>query len=93
MNSKKGLKLAILLTVAVLSSGLTGLLLSAEQRRTNAKREQKMYKKLTSAERRVIVHKGTEAPFSGEYNNHFKKGVQDLFVKENSSKLRRSMNG
>jgi peptide methionine sulfoxide reductase msrA/msrB len=34
-----------------------------------------MYRKLTTAERRVIVHKGTEAPFSGEYNNHFEKGV------------------
>lgn len=33
------------------------------------------YKKLTPEEQRVIVNKGTEAPFSGEYNDHFEKGV------------------
>ncbi len=35
----------------------------------------KMSKKLTAEEKRVIVHKGTERPFSGEYNDHFEKGV------------------
>jgi len=30
--------------------------------------------KLTKEEERIIVHKGTEAPFSGEYDNHFAKG-------------------
>ncbi len=34
-----------------------------------------MYKKLTPAEERVIMHKGTERPFSGEYDKHFEKGV------------------
>jgi peptide methionine sulfoxide reductase msrA/msrB len=38
-------------------------------------KEQKMYRKLTDAEERIIVHKGTEPPFSGKYNNHFEKGV------------------
>jgi peptide methionine sulfoxide reductase msrA/msrB len=33
------------------------------------------YNKLTSDEERVIVHKGTEAPYSGEYNNHYVKGA------------------
>lgn len=75
MNSKKGLKLTIIFTVVVLGSGLAGLLLSAEPKEGNSKKERKMYKKLTTAERRVIVHKGTEAPFTGEYNNHFEKGV------------------
>lgn len=32
------------------------------------------YKKLTPDEERVIVHKGTEAPFTGKYNNFFEKG-------------------
>lgn len=32
-------------------------------------------KKLTKEEENVIVNKGTEAPFSGKYNEHFKKGV------------------
>lgn len=31
--------------------------------------------KLTPEEEEVIVHKGTETPFSGEYNDHFKEGV------------------
>ena len=30
---------------------------------------------LTPEEERVIVHKGTEAPLSGEYNEHFEKGT------------------
>jgi peptide methionine sulfoxide reductase msrA/msrB len=31
--------------------------------------------KLTAEEERVILHKGTEAPFSGKYNNFFEKGT------------------
>lgn len=31
--------------------------------------------KLTPGEERIIVHKGTEPPFSGEYDKLFEKGV------------------
>lgn len=33
------------------------------------------YKKLTPEEERVIVHKGTEPPFSGEYDDFYKEGT------------------
>ena len=36
--------------------------------------ENKYFKNLTNAEREILANKGTEAPFSGEYNNHFEKG-------------------
>lgn len=38
-------------------------------------KENYMDKKLTPEEERVIVHKGTEAPFSGKYNDFFEKGL------------------
>jgi peptide methionine sulfoxide reductase msrA/msrB len=34
-----------------------------------------MYKKLTPEEERVIVQKGTEMPFTGQYNNFYEKGL------------------
>jgi peptide-methionine (R)-S-oxide reductase len=33
------------------------------------------YNKLTPEEERVIVHKGTEPPFTGEYDNFYEKGT------------------
>ena len=33
------------------------------------------YRKLSREEERVIVHKGTEMPFSGEFENHFRAGT------------------
>jgi peptide-methionine (R)-S-oxide reductase len=34
-----------------------------------------MYRNLSVEEQRVILRKGTEMPFSGEYNDHYEKGV------------------
>ena len=33
------------------------------------------FKNLTSKEREIIVGKGTERPYTGKYNNHYKKGT------------------
>ncbi len=33
------------------------------------------YRHLTPQEERIILHKGTERPFSGEYEDHWKKGT------------------
>jgi len=38
--------------------------------------EQKMdYNKLTAEEQQVIIHKGTERPFTGKFNDHYEKGT------------------
>ena len=36
--------------------------------------ENKYFKNLTNEEREILANKGTEAPFSGEYNDHFEQG-------------------
>ena len=33
------------------------------------------FKNLTSKESKIIVDKGTERPYTGKYNNHYKKGT------------------
>lgn len=33
------------------------------------------YKSLTPEEERIIIHKGTEMPFSGEYNSFYEQGT------------------
>ena len=33
------------------------------------------FKNLTSKERKIIVDKDTERPYTGKYNNHYKKGT------------------
>jgi methionine-R-sulfoxide reductase len=40
-----------------------------------AEREHPEWRKLTRAEERVIVHQGTEAPFSGEYEHNTRSGT------------------
>jgi len=88
MNKEKGFikkrfMLVVPLIFIVLCGGLGGWI-SAKQKTDepanhkkngDSNRGQKMYKKLSPEEARVIIHKGTERPFSGKYNGHFEKGV------------------
>lgn len=46
------------------------------------------YNELSKEEQRVIIHKGTEMPFSGEYENHWEKGT--YVCKRCGAKLYRS---
>ncbi len=48
-----------------------------EKAKSELKEDGKMneYKKLTDFEEYVIIHKGTERPFTGEFNNHKAKGT------------------
>ena len=79
---KKKLIYVILLFI-VFGGGLRGWLLYGEQKTSrpvesknndDSNRKKEMYNKLTPEEERVIIHKGTERPFSGKYNNHYEKG-------------------
>jgi peptide methionine sulfoxide reductase msrA/msrB len=56
-------------------------------------KERKMYNKLTRAQQQIIIHKGTERPFSGKYNDHYEKGTYtcarcDAKLYESSSKFK-----
>jgi len=81
--SNDKIKLVSILIVILVMGGISGLFLNASQKEESEsekpivteKEKRKMYRDLNREERRVIVHKGTEAPFTGEYDNFFEKGV------------------
>lgn len=56
------------LLLVIFLAGVCGLVLSEEKKNMP-------YNKLTPEEERVIVHKGTEIPFTGQYNDHKEKGT------------------
>ncbi len=64
-------KILTLLTV-VLCLGVVGLTFSAFAKEDSRKMK---LNELTPEEERVIIHKGTEAPFTGEYNDNKAKGL------------------
>ena len=63
-------KLNLLLLLIVILS-----LKSSCQTKEISSMEKKQYNSLTNEEKRVILNKGTEYPFTGEYNNHYAKGT------------------
>lgn len=55
---------------------LMGIVLSMNaQEKKKTEPEKKEYRKLTDFEEYVIIHKGTERPFSGEYEENYEKGT------------------
>ena len=48
---------------------------SCQTEKNSPKMSDKKYNSLTTEEETIIVNKGTEYPFSGEYNNHYETGV------------------
>lgn len=53
---------------------LFSILFSCTKENLNMK-ENIQYNKLTPEEERVIIHKGTEYPFTGKYYNHKEEGI------------------
>ena len=48
---------------------------SCQTEKNSPKMSDKKYNSLTTEEERIIVNKGTECSFSGEYNNHYETWV------------------
>jgi len=46
-----------------------------EQTRKGGEKAMARYNELTPAEKRVLLERGTEAPFSGKYEKHHEKGI------------------
>lgn len=59
--------------LTILFAGLVLVMNAQEEKKTDD--QKKEYRKLTEFEEYVIVHKGTERPFTGEYETNFKKGT------------------
>jgi methionine-R-sulfoxide reductase len=49
--------------------------INAQEKEKVNMNEKKEYRKLTEFEEYVIIHKGTEKPFTGKFNDHKKKGT------------------
>lgn len=61
-------RLMYILCIALMS-------ISCVQSQNKPKQENMKYNQLTSEEERVILHKGTEAPYTGEYTNNKRSGT------------------
>ena len=81
MNAKRYLAVISLTVAIVLLSIVLGKIAKGKaankkvEKAVQSGKENDMYKKLTKEEERIIVHKGTEPPFSGKFLNHFEDGV------------------
>jgi peptide methionine sulfoxide reductase msrA/msrB len=71
-------RLAKIFVYLVLLPGLVGLAffqINADTSTVLLQESKMEYNKLTPEEERIIIHKGTEMPFTGKFNEHKKKGT------------------
>jgi methionine-R-sulfoxide reductase len=61
--------------LTILIMGLVITMNAQEKNKTEKEGQKTEYRKLTEFEEYVIVKKGTERPFTGEYNNNKEKGT------------------
>lgn len=54
---------------------IVSIIISSNVLGTEQEKNKMKYNPLTAAEERVILRKGTELPFTGEYNNHKESGT------------------
>jgi len=76
----------LIITITFLSVVTTSMVSCAG----NSDMEKDSYNKLTKEEERIIIRKGTEAPFSGKYNDYSEKGA--YLCKRCNAKLYTSQN-
>ena len=64
-----------LLVLVLMSISFTACSQNTRNTNTTVKNTKVMKKQLTKEEERVIIHKGTEMPFTGEYTDNFEEGT------------------
>ncbi len=74
-NFKYSMFFTAILGAFTLAFLLSGLLFAGEAKGMNNKDKQSNWNKLTPEEERVIVNKGTEAPFTGKYYDYHEDGT------------------
>ncbi len=75
MKLTQSAAVTVISTAAMLSVLLISCKDNKQSANQNTAKENNMYKKLTPEEEQVIIYKGTEAPFSGKYNDFYDKGL------------------